>query len=379
MSILTPGNSSSSLNPPAVSLPKPTTMKRRDFLFQAPLAGLALGSPGSLSAGGSPPQPGDAETKKPNILEKVKLAMLSMQRATWEQGVAMQAMLELGESNLVILMAKDAVLRQSADGRLAMLGEEFALSDAASPGEAVLWAARSTGDAVLMAGFNKMLDYVLTRAPRTSEGIIFHFTNIPQIWSDIIYMLPPFLAAAGKHAEAVRQIEGARACLWNEDKKLLSHMWDDAKKERVRKDCWGVGNGWSAAGITRVIRSLPGPMQAEKKRLTGYVTEIIDGCLAHMRPDGLFHNIVDDPRSFVETNLAQMLAYSIYRGIKGGWIGNQYREQADKMREAAHGKVDGLGLVQGVCGSPEFDHPGTATEGQVFFILMEVAHRDLAA
>jgi len=47
------------------------------------------------------------------------------------------------------------------------------------------------------------------------------------------------------------------------------------------------------------------------------------------------------------------------------------------MRLAAHSKVDELGLVQGVCGSPEFDHPGTATEGQAFFIIMEVAYHEM--
>jgi hypothetical protein len=49
------------------------------------------------------------------------------------------------------------------------------------------------------------------------------------------------------------------------------------------------------------------------------------------------------------------------------------------MRAAARAKVDGLGLVQGVCGSPSFEAPGTATEGQAFFLLMEAAHRDLDA
>jgi hypothetical protein len=73
-----------------------------------------------------------------------------------------------------------------------------------------------------------------------------------------------------------------------------------------------------------------------------------------------------------------MLAYSIYRGIKGGWIDRNYKEKADKMRNAAHLKVDELGLVHGVCGSPEFDHPGTATEGQAFFIMMETAFEDLS-
>jgi rhamnogalacturonyl hydrolase YesR len=353
-------------------------MKRKNFLMTVPLAGLSLGMQGFLWGRSREILKDGTDGKQKNkTIEKVKLAMLSMQRATWEQGVAMQAMLELGETELVILMAKDAVLRQSQDGRLAMLGEEFALSDAAAPGEAVLFASKITGDNSLRDGFNKMLEYILNKAPRTKEGIIYHFTNIPQIWSDINYMLPPFLAAAGKYDEAVKQIDGAFGCLWNPDKKLLSHMWDCEKKVFVRKDCWGVGNGWSAAGLTRVIRALPDSMQDQKKKLIGYVKDIIDGCLTHMRSDGLFHNIVDNPESFVETNLAQMLAYSIYRGIRGGWINNSYKTQADKMRVAVHSKLDELGLVQGVCGSPEFDHPGTATEGQAFFILMEVAHNDL--
>ncbi len=351
-------------------------MNRRDFLVNASIAGVSLSAAGALRA--AEPS-GSATPPVRTAVEKAKLAMLSMQRATWEQGVAMQAMLELGETELVILMARDAVLRQSADGRLAMLGEDAALSDACAPGEAVLWAARKTGDPVLLGGYHKLLDYVLNKAPRTKEGIIYHFTDKTQIWSDIIYMLPPFLAAAGCYEEAVKQIEGARACLWNEDKKLLSHMWDCEKRVFVRKDCWGVGNGWSAAGITRVIHALPPDMAAARQKLIGYATAIIDGCLAHIRPDGLFHNIVDDPKSFVETNLGQQLAYSIYRGVKRGWLGRSYLVAADRMRAAAHAKMDDLGLIQGVCGSPEFDHPGTATEGQVFFVLMEVARDELAA
>ncbi len=53
------------------------------------------------------------------------------------------------------------------------------------------------------------------------------------------------------------------------------------------------------------------------------------------------------------------------------------RSMIRKYPETREVDVDGLGLVQGVCGSPEFDHPGTATEGQVFFILMEVARSEL--
>jgi rhamnogalacturonyl hydrolase YesR len=190
-------------------------------------------------------------------------------------------------------------------------------------------------------------------------------------------MLPPFLAVSGEYKEAMKQIFGVKKYLWNSEKKLHSHMWHDEKKELNRAAFWGVGNGWSAAGFARVIASLPDSLKDDKKELIDYTTDLIDGCISHIRPDGFFHNIIDDPDSFVETNLGQQLAYTIFRGIKEGWLDKKYFRYAEKMRFASLSKVDEFGLVQGVCGSPEFDHPGTATEGQAFSILMETAYKQL--
>jgi rhamnogalacturonyl hydrolase YesR len=111
--------------------------------------------------------------------------------------------------------------------------------------------------------------------------------------------------------------------------------------------------------------------------IEGYIREVLDGCLKYQRKDGLFHDILDDPSSFVDTNTAQMLAYTIFRGVKGGWLDKSYLEYAKKMRNAAHQKVDSYGLVQGVCGAPNFNKSGTAAEGQAFFLLMEASWRDL--
>jgi len=124
---------------------------------------------------------------------------------------------------------------------------------------------------------------------------------------------------------------------------------------------------------TRVVRALPASMKTEKERLAGYVRETIDGCLVHRRSDGLFHDVLDDPSTFVETNLAQMLAYSIYRGTREGWLEARYLQAAERLRTAALAKVDAEGYVRGVCGSPTFDRAGTATEGQAFCLLMEAA------
>ena len=312
------------------------------------------------------------------LINRVKLAMLTLQRASWEQGVAAQALLELGEIDLAVLLAREAVLRQLPDGRLAGLASEDAVTDPAANGVPVLYAARYTGDPRLQEAAARMLDYLLHTAPRTKdEGALHHIYHAPQVWVDSFYMAPPFLAVAGEPKEAVRQVDAFRKLLWDPQKKLFSHIWDESTQGYARRAFWGVGNGWAAAGMARVIHALPREMDEIRARLAGYVREVLDGCLAHQRPDGLFHNVVDDPSTFVETNLAQMLAYTIYRGVLSGWLARDYLPAAGRMRAAAHAKVDETGMVRDVCGSPDFDHPGTAAEGQAFFLLMEAAHHDL--
>jgi rhamnogalacturonyl hydrolase YesR len=197
--------------------------------------------------------------------------------------------------------------------------------------------------------------------------------------SDAFYMLPPFLAAAGEVDESLKQIEGYRKYLYHEKGKLYSHIWDGPNKKFVREDFWGVGNGWTAAGLTRVIKLLPANRLEDKKRLIVYVRDVVDGCLKYLREDGLFHNVVNKPDTFIEVNLSQMISYTIFRGVAAGYIESKYLEKADRMRKAANEQVDNLGYVQNVCGVPDFDRPYVAPEGQAFYLLMETAAKDLAA
>jgi unsaturated rhamnogalacturonyl hydrolase len=345
-------------------------MRRRQFVGRA-LATGALPAPAALAQGGLPAHSGD------ELAERVRGAMLTMQRASWEQGVAAQALLERGDEELAVLMAREAVLRQAPDGRLSVLYTDNGVTDPAASGEAVLHAARVSGDARLKEAADRMLSYLLDRAPRAADGTLYHTVKEPEIWVDSMYMAPPFLAVAGRAAEAVRQLDGMRRRLWNPAKRLYSHRWDEGKGTFVNASAWGVGNGWAMAGLARVAADLPGELAPERDRLRGIARETIDGCLAHLRPDGLFHNVVDDPGTFVETNLSQMAAYTIFRGVGEGWLERPYLEPALRMRTAARAKVDDNGYVQGVCGAPFFDKPGRAAEGQAFFLLMEAARSRL--
>jgi rhamnogalacturonyl hydrolase YesR len=353
-------------------------LPRRDFLRHAALAAGMLGVT-SFASGAATTRAATGADPDAERIRRVRNAMLAMQRRAWEQGTAAQALLEFGETELVVLLAKDAVVNQLKDGRLGLNEGNAAVCDPAVNGEPVLVAAKVTGDAALQRAAEQMLDFELHKAPRTRDGLIFHNHIERRIWVDAIYMLPPFLAVAGHPAEAMKQIAGYRRILQDPKTKLYSHMWDDDRQDFERKALWASGNGWALAGMARVLRALPESMAAEQRQLAEWIREIVDGCLPFRRPDGLFHDVFDDAKTFVETNFAQMLAYTLYRGVAGGWLPGSFRDTAESLRAAAIAKVDAFGLVQGVCGAPNFNRSGTSTEGQAFHLLMEAARRDLLA
>ena len=342
---------------------------QRPFGFALLAAGVALGLATVAGRGDDTNRLLLAPAQTGLLPAKARAAALAIQRQSWEQGVLAVAFLEEGDDPMVVQMARASLIHLSRDGVPAASGG--APSDPLMAGEAILRAARITGNPALAKAVTNMLDYALKLGPRAADGTLFHTGQ--QIWSDSFHTSPPFLAAAGRYDEAILQIEGHRKRLWNPEKKLMSHIWDEQGQRFRDRSFWGGGQGWAAAGLARVIRALPENRGADKARLAGYLKDLIDGCLAYQSPGGLFHNVVDDPASFEETDLAQMLAYSIFESVRGGWLPRDYLAAAARMRAAARAKVDADGFVQGVCGAPSFSRPGISAEGQAFFLMMEAS------
>jgi len=366
-------------------------MNRRSFLSTATiLGGTTLlsrqaraatssqsegGTPESGESGGGAQGRGEPQGGEPESQRRIRLATaagMAMQRRDWEQGIFAQAMLEAGDRENVILLTKAAMVQRVPDGRLAVV-VSGGPTDPAMGGEAYRRAAEWTGDAQIRGAVEGLLEWIRHKAPRSADGILYHTFEGPEMWSDGLNGAPPFLAAMGFYEEALLQIEGYRKRLWNPEKKLLSHIWDEGRQQLKDKNFWGGGNGWAAAGLARVIRCLPKDRQRDRGRLGAFAQEIIDGCLAHQRPDGLFHDVIDQPETFVETNLAQMLAFAVYEGVTRGWLPRDHRPRADRLRDAARRKMDDFGYVHGVCGAPDFERSGNSTEGQAFAIMMEAA------
>ncbi len=310
------------------------------------------------------------------MTDRVKRALLAMQRHNWEQGVTAQAFLEAGDEDVAIALAIEGANRQAADGRCCHIAESTACTDPCAVGEVLSFAAEKTGDPFLCTARDKLLHWAMHDAPRSPSGVVYHFLHGQLIWVDSMYMLPPFLARAGEFDEAMRQLDGYWATLYTPDNGLLAHQWSDAEHRFLRRDAWAVGNGWAMAGMARVIALLP-ENHPGRARLISRVKALIDAALPHQLPDGAFHDVLDDPTTFREVNFAQMLAYTIYRGVAGGWLDTSLLPYAEKARTAALAEVDAYGLVRNVCGAPHFDKPGVAPEGQAFHLLMEAARQNL--
>jgi Predicted unsaturated glucuronyl hydrolase involved in regulation of bacterial surface properties, and related proteins len=349
---------------------------RRQFIFN-----LSLIVPTVAVAGSIPGAKADIlqnEIKKDSpFFVKAKNAMLAMQRGSWEQGTAIQAMIECEDHDMLRLMVNEAILRQSKDGRTCMLDSRHNVTDPVAAGYGILKAYDLFREEKYKNAADKLYNYCKKEAPRDAQGTLYHLTDSKQLWSDSIYMLPPFLAAYKDYDECMKQYRGYRNRLWQAKKKLYSHRWSDDENRFITEHCWGGGNGWAAASFAIVHELLPENKREYKEEVASYLTELLDGLLVQMRPDGLFHDIVDDPRSYIETNLSQMAAFAIYKAVKNKAINPDYLQAARKMQEGALSKIDQFGYVQDVAGSPMFNAPGTSTEAQAFFLMMIAAENKI--
>jgi len=345
-------------------------MNRRNFIQNTSLAfsGVLLGSCNTSML----------KAQNTNtVVDKAKNAMLAMQRASWEQGTAIQAMIESADYDMLRLLVNEALLRQTRDGRTCMLGSNNNVTDPVAAGYGILKCYELFGDEKYKQAAEKLYNYCKTVAPRNEAGTVYHVNNQKEIWSDSIYMLPPFLAAYGDYDECMKQIRGYRNCLWNTEKNLFSHRWSDDINGFINEKFWGGGNGWAAASFAIIYELLPVDRQEYKDEIVIYLTELLEGLQATVLPNGLFNDFVGDPDSFVETNLSQMAAFAIFKSIKAGAIDKNYLDFAKKMKEGALAKVDEFGYVQGAAGSPYFNSPGTSTEAQAFLLMMLAAEEKL--
>ncbi len=82
---------------------------------------------------------------------------------------------------------------------------------------------------------------------------------------------------------------------------------------------WGRGNGWVAAGMTELLRSLPANHPRRARIMEGY-QRMMAALLKYQASDGLWRQLIDHPEAWPETSSTGMFTFAIVTGVKNGWL-----------------------------------------------------------
>ena len=82
---------------------------------------------------------------------------------------------------------------------------------------------------------------------------------------------------------------------------------------------WGRGDGWVAAGMAELLRSLPKKHPKRARILEGY-KKMMTALLRYQSEDGLWRQLIDHPESWVETSSTGMFTFAMITGVKSGWL-----------------------------------------------------------
>lgn len=112
---------------------------------------------------------------------------------------------------------------------------------------------------------------------------------------------------------------------------------------------WGRGNGWMAAGMSELLRSLPEDHPDRLKILKGYKT-MMASLLKFQGEDGMWRQLVDRPESWQETSCTGMFTFAFITGVRNGWLERaRYGPAARKAWLALIRYIDGNGDIREVC------------------------------
>lgn len=242
------------------------------------------------------------------LAETARMSLLVSQRASWEQGTAQAALTEYdaGEWSVfagrgapyrsgqqedmdsygkppmaVLSMAYHSVGAQDSAGKLcsSISGDENvtagSAADSASCGESVLMGAFVDGQVNATSGFwigaaRRQLRYLLQRTPRLPSGAISHRASQQALWSDAVYMMPPYLAAFGLYTsnQTLLQMAYDQCRLYRDGLRLPDGpgqgLWghiaevESGSEELQFSDAsaWATGEGWAAAGMLRTLAAI---------------------------------------------------------------------------------------------------------------------------
>ena len=112
---------------------------------------------------------------------------------------------------------------------------------------------------------------------------------------------------------------------------------------------WGRGDGWFAAGMAELLRTLPADHPQHARILQGYKL-MMAALLRYQGKDGMWRQLIDHEDIWPESSSSAMFAFAMITGVKNGWLpADTYAPAARKAWIAVAGYIDQNTDVTQVC------------------------------
>ena len=200
--------------------------------------------------------------------------------------------------------------------------------------------------------------WVMERFPRTEEGGFQHMTsdslNDQELWDDTLFMTVLFLANMGRIEGKPEYIQEAQyqfllhaKYLADEQTGLWYHGWTFNGRHNFAGAFWGRGNCWVTIAIPEFLSMVQCDPQVADK-LTQVLVSQVNSLEKYQNQNGMWHTLIDDPTSYVESSATCGFAYGILKGVNTGLLEESYRQVALKALDPILGYIGPDGVVRQV-------------------------------
>ena len=112
---------------------------------------------------------------------------------------------------------------------------------------------------------------------------------------------------------------------------------------------WGRGDGWLAAGMAELLNVLPKDNIHRPRIMKGYKS-MMKTLLKYQDKNGMWHQLLDDPKAWPETSGTAMFTFAFITGVKNGWLDEKiYGKAARKAWISLCGYLDENKDLREIC------------------------------
>lgn len=331
-----------------------------------------------------------------NYLEKFIKDEKSRTKWKYEDGCILSACMQLYEATKdsyykdIIHKYMDFYITE--DGSILTYEKETYNLDNIQSGKALFFLYEETKEEKYKKAIDDLMDQ-LKKHPRTGSKSFWHKQIYPdQIWLDGLYMAQPFYTMyetkfnnKENYSDIINQYKNARKFLYDENKKLYYHAYDE---ERIQKwankttgcspNFWIRAIGWYFMSIIDTWENLTDDDVEYKEFLQGLLQEGVDGILPYKdEVTNMFYQLVDKQDvegNYTETSGSAMIACSILKACRLKVLPEEYvKSGMDILQGIITNKLlpsgDSLTLT-GICEVAGLG-PGEKRDGSVAYYLSE--------